>query len=1409
MQRKLSKVLYVFLIFSLLISYITNFSYAENVELQEEYDGIIVENFQMNMNGMEVQDEQIINDGQPINFKFDWRLRNNEGKLTYTIPLDLKNIVITQKEGELYDTNNVLIGHYNIKGDSFILEFEEDIIRNESNIGGGAILEGIVNADADKKLPDMSRIPIGVNNLIRNVYLKNPGRIDFNKSYISNIYREGDRYYLDYKIIIAGTEIIKNAKICDEVDEKTKLDINSLKINNAEADITNQLSIEKDLKGFTISLLDSDNKKEQFNYEISYRVYLDSYNDVAETGNIVNNAKLIYNDDNNQEQTVNKSVKYNLSLPEIRKQGSFIVDGSGKPDPKKSDVYSGRVYSDRAGTSVELYPTIWKITVYPGEYSEFFKDSQNLKKMIFEDVIEGNNFLNDTYWLHLTNYQYKKLSNFYTGGSYAFQREYLSNSKVIEGEENTAKLFKIDYSKGLVGSQDMENVTLDDFEYDSVEDVYTYTYILYLPSYYMTGTYFKNTAKATFLDKEISSSAQLRYTKDLEDVFIKKPDGLDYYGVYNQNETSGAINYYQYIEDVEENESKDSINYSIRFNLADFIPSVNYPNYFRILKDITFEDVLGYYNVNNNVPEPYCTTTSSRSFNNYPTDFKDKLDISFYYADNDTQIDDLRKSSNDLKEYVERFGTKVQQKEGFSESDFDELYNRYKTAASKCGRFKVDNSQIQVFNNTIKFKITTSTSITGYFFGYNQNGEVYKSNSLQPLEQLLKGKYVMIWDYDAEIKDDLKDKKIEFFENAFKVSWTYKDEPYSNKLPTYSIVNTNLKINRNVTEDVDNITVYKKEGNPTFDNDEQLNYSTDTSMGWNVSVNIENAKEGKQVKLVDTLANGVNFNEIDDNNFTIYSTNNYKTNLEFNNTNLSDSKLNLNDFDININDNKMIITFNITDELKAKGKYINFYYKTDIDNEILKGKTEKISVTNKIKPEYDGIAMPEVTCTGNKQITSLIDKKAIDKNGNITGMPVIDKGNIYGYYKIELNQYGVDIKPESDTYEIEDFMTDVMDLDTSSIKAYEVDSNESINIEYEKNGNILKIKVPDNKHIIITYKVKFDVNPLKDVSWMRAENTNNSVKFSGEIVDSTHASAVNFARYNAMIYVWAYKTNGNISIFKYFQNDVIQTALPGAKFTLYTVYDNVNGWYSEDNKDYIVAENIEVPEDGVIKIDKLPLDRIYKLVETYTPKGYEIKANNEYYFVLKGDFNVSIPEELDGKVHEYSDGQIINYENKKAPKVTAYITKVDEKNKILNGAILQLIDRDGDVYKTWESNGVMEFVDIPVGLYTIHEVSAPEGYIPVEDMEIEIIDTDEVQSFTIVNRMIPVEEEKINEDKVEDEVEENSGNNDEKIIVTEKNESNEIHEEPEQVQTGDEILIALVIFGLAVIGYGVTFVVKK
>ena len=151
---------------------------------------------------------------------------------------------------------------------------------------------------------------------------------------------------------------------------------------------------------------------------------------------------------------------------------------------------------------------------------------------------------------------------------------------------------------------------------------------------------------------------------------------------------------------------------------------------------------------------------------------------------------------------------------------------------------------------------------------------------------------------------------------------------------------------------------------------------------------------------------------------------------------------------------------------------------------------------------------------------------------------------------------------------------------------------------------------------------------------------------------------------------------------------------------------------------------------------------------------------------------------------------------------TVKVTKIDANSKKkLSGAVFGIFSSDSNellyTSEKTDKNGEIVSSDLALdkGIYYVKEIEAPEGYeLSTESKEF-VVDGTNSQEFTFENVVKSKEEEKKEDSKEEEQKQEEP--------------RKESKQEPQQVQTGDTLFIALIVLGLAVIGCGATFVLKE
>lgn len=136
--------------------------------------------------------------------------------------------------------------------------------------------------------------------------------------------------------------------------------------------------------------------------------------------------------------------------------------------------------------------------------------------------------------------------------------------------------------------------------------------------------------------------------------------------------------------------------------------------------------------------------------------------------------------------------------------------------------------------------------------------------------------------------------------------------------------------------------------------------------------------------------------------------------------------------------------------------------------------------------------------------------------------------------------------------------------------------------------------------------------------------------------------------------------------------------------------------------------------------DNLYLDT-YKVKEVSAPRGYEIKSET---------FSITITENHLNESLTVSD---------EIAKGSVTILKVNELGRTLEDAEFAIYNSDGEEVdkKKTLSNGEVIFDHLPLGTYTIKEINAPEGYVPLTTTKtIEITESKPDNNLQIVNEKI-------------------------------------------------------------------------
>ena len=258
----------------------------------------------------------------------------------------------------------------------------------------------------------------------------------------------------------------------------------------------------------------------------------------------------------------------------------------------------------------------------------------------------------------------------------------------------------------------------------------------------------------------------------------------------------------------------------------------------------------------------------------------------------------------------------------------------------------------------------------------------------------------------------------------------------------------------------------------------------------------------------------------------------------------------------------------------------------------------------------------EGTTIGNDSNGVTIGRQSLSKQG--TYNPEINGGRYP--FKITLNGLGEDLVSGADTITLVDELSKTLIMDTTSIqvvntKTGEVVSNWTASVE----GQTLKIVLPDNRPLTVTYETTVNAAPGQTIS------ISNNAHWEGYTTPSGGSVEVKEFSYSTGGTAGA-DTSPSVTVKKLDQYNTSQT-LSGATFTL------VEGSYADGS--FTATENGlsltgTTGKDGTLTFGKesgqtMKYNTVYCLTETAAPEGYVMDAVPHYFAVVKQQEDGSYP----------------------------------------------------------------------------------------------------------------------------------------------------------------------------------------
>lgn len=151
-----------------------------------------------------------------------------------------------------------------------------------------------------------------------------------------------------------------------------------------------------------------------------------------------------------------------------------------------------------------------------------------------------------------------------------------------------------------------------------------------------------------------------------------------------------------------------------------------------------------------------------------------------------------------------------------------------------------------------------------------------------------------------------------------------------------------------------------------------------------------------------------------------------------------------------------------------------------------------------------------------------------------------------------------------------------------------------------------------------------------------------------------------------------------------------------------------------------------------------------KIVEEWVTDGMPHRMN-----LPKGDYTLTETETPDGyataetvsfTVTDELGVQTVTMEDTPIELVISKQAEDGEEGKELPGVMLRLLDENGTEVETWTTTEEPHTIQyLPAGIYTLQEISAPEGYSLAKDIRFRLADTRKVQYITMTNTLTQVE----------------------------------------------------------------------
>ena len=263
--------------------------------------------------------------------------------------------------------------------------------------------------------------------------------------------------------------------------------------------------------------------------------------------------------------------------------------------------------------------------------------------------------------------------------------------------------------------------------------------------------------------------------------------------------------------------------------------------------------------------------------------------------------------------------------------------------------------------------------------------------------------------------------------------------------------------------------------------------------------------------------------------------------------------------------------------------------------------------------------------TFNNQV-SLINSRGeqhdADTNGVAISTSTMTKSAVWSGssipFTITVNPLGEDLLEGTETLTIVDTLSDTLKLDPTTLEVKNTKTQEAVDFTASLDGQILKVIVPDNQPLTVSYRAKVQAAPNTEVA------IKNDAHWEGYAV--TGGSSAENAVYKYSVGGTAGGTTTPfVEIVKYDQTNLTHF-LAGAAFEM--VEGTMENGVFTPSADTTRIWSGTTDESGRLRFGNSPLmayNTVYRITETAAPPGYILDGSPSYFIVAKANEDGSYP----------------------------------------------------------------------------------------------------------------------------------------------------------------------------------------